>query len=255
MNKIYILDDEPRAIEAIQILLNQNYAILPHEIIGSHFNAQIGLEEINTLKPDLLFLDINLSECNGFQILESLTYSELLVIFVTAYRDFAVEAFNANAFHYLLKPLSPFSFTKTLHKVALHQKKYKEGEKTEVEFTPLKKTKPLSKNQNIALRNKEDYIVIPYTGIIWVEAEGAYTKFHLNKDKVLIQSRTLKFFLSVLNPTNFIRINRSAIINLEKIHSFSFRNGGLIKLSNGQELFVGKTYREEINSLLKRTFF
>lgn len=246
--KAYIVDDEPPAIRTIEALLQRFEATAPITILGSNNNSLEAVEEINKLKPNVLFLDIEMPGLNGFEILNHLNYKEFLVVFVTAYRDYAVEAFNIEAFHYILKPISPLSFTKCLQKI--EQRLIEKNYTSSAEVLSAASVK----GHSIAIRGQEGYQLIDYNEISAIIADGAYSKFVLNNGKALTHSKNLKYNATKLPSEFFKRISRSAIINLEKIKSFTFQDGGTIKLTNNEELLVGKTYRSEVFKYLKDRF-
>lgn len=245
---VFILDDEPPAIKTIKALLEQHKGDFSVDTIEMSNDPVEAIPRINKLKPEVLFLDVEMPIYNGFDVLKQITYSDFLVIFVTAYRDYAVEAFKTNALHYIVKPISPKAFNKCLVRIneSLINKSFNSKE---IDAFLEKQTK-----KSIAIYTKDGYEVISFKEIVCVLSNGAYSKFYLENGKTILQSKNLKHSESILPNQFFKRISRSAIVNLEKVASFSFTNGGLISLSNGKELYVGKTYREGVFEFLKEKY-
>ncbi len=246
--RVFILDDEPPAVKVIKALLEQQKVNFPINIAGTANDPLEAIPQINQLKPEVLFLDVEMPIYNGFEVLKQLTYTNFLVVFITAYRDYAFDAFKANAFNYLMKPISPKAFHSCLVKI---------GERLgEKQFNP-KELKALLKSYSgngIAIHTKHGYEVIIHHDIVCVLSSGAYSEFHLANGKNIVQSKNLKFNENFLPEPLFKRISRSAIINTKRIASFSLADGGSVLLSNGQELFIGKTYRQNVFEFLKKKF-
>lgn len=245
---VFILDDEPPALRTIKALLEQYKGNFPIEVIGMSNDPVEAISRINKLKPQVLFLDVEMPIYSGFDVLKQITYSDFLVVFVTAYRDYAVDAFKAKAFHYIVKPISPKAFNECLIRINENLVKKRFSSKDLETFLER------HSNKSIAIHTKDGYEVISSEEIICVLSNGAYSEFHLGNGKIVLQSKNLKYSERILSDQVFKRISRSAIVNLGKIVSFSFTNGGLITLSNGKELYVGKTYREKIFDFLKSKY-
>lgn len=246
--KAFIVDDEPpaaRTIEALLQLHSHEFGI--HEVRLSN-NSVEAIELITEIQPDVLFLDVEMPDCNGFELLERIDYTNMAVVFVTAYRHYAVDAFKTNALHYLVKPISPKAFLGCLQRVKEHRAKGR--------FNTQKTTEVLQqlKEPTIALKTSNGYDVIKCKEIIAVKSEGAYSVFLLENGKTLVQSKNLKRSAETLPSKLFKRISRSAIINIDKVANFSFQDGGSITLTNGDELLIGKTFHSDISSFLKKRY-
>lgn len=248
MIRAYILDDEPPAVKAIEALLKRYENNFPVDILGSSNQPKDSIEAIESLKPNVLFLDIEMPEQTGFELLEKVQHPELLVVFVTAYREYAVDAFDAHALHYLVKPISPHQFYKCLEKI---DQRLNSGI---LATKKLEQVPRLSESKSTAIKTREGYEIVPYDEIVRVKSEGAYSEFYLRNGKKLVQSKNMKQSIKGLPATYFRRISRSAIININQMVSFSFQDGGSIFMSNGEELLVGKTYRSEVFNFLRAQY-
>jgi len=244
----FIVDDEPPASRAIEALLNQYRGDFPINIVGICNDAATAIEQINKLQPEVLFLDIEMPGYNGFELLDQIKYPNLIVVFVTAYEHYAVEAFDAHALHYIVKPISPMAFNKCLLRIHENLKL------REFNNERLRSISDQLRESSIAVKTRNGYDVIAYEEVVSIKSEGAYSEFHLQNGKKLVQSRNMKQCMKMLPAKRFLRISRSSIINVEKVVSFSFQDGGSIFLSNGEELLIGKTYRSEIFNLLRERY-
>ncbi|MGB0404178.1 MAG: LytR/AlgR family response regulator transcription factor [Salibacteraceae bacterium] len=245
---VYIVDDEPHAIRTIEALLERKKASYHNKVVGSSSNANEALNEINRLQPNVIFLDIEMPEMNGFELLNKITYDDFLVVFVTAYRDYAVEAFSVEAFQYIVKPISPLAFEQCLDKIIIRLEEKSDYEKKRTTDAPE------GESTRLAFRAKEGYSLLQFEDIISVQSEGSYSNFILSSGKKVTQTKNLKYCESVLPNDQFMRISRYSIINLNKIKSFSFQDGGSITVSNSDELLIGKTYRSDVFKYLRSKF-
>lgn len=249
MGKIraFILDDEPPLVRSIKALLERNKKEYDIEVIGTSSNALKAIDAINQLKPNVIFLDVEMPHLNGFELLEQINYPERLIIFVTAYRDYAVEAINVEAFQYLVKPLSPLLFSKCIKKV--HSKL--ELQNDSIKDTP---TSTAQNSEKIAIRHKENYELYNYDEIISVNSEGSYSTFKLTDGHKLTLAKNLKQVSQSLSEQTFMRINRSTLINTSKVKAFSLQDGGTITMLNGEHYSIGKTYRDHVLNYLKQLY-
>ena len=244
----FIVDDEPPATRAIEALLNQYQGDFPINIVGICNDASTAIKQINTLQPNVLFLDIEMPGYTGFELLEQVKYPNLIVVFVTAYEHYAVEAFEAHALHYIVKPISPLAFNKCLLRINDNLKM------KEFNNRGIQGLSDQFKEKSIAVKTRDGYEVVACEEVVNIKSEGAYSEFHLKNGKKLVQSKNMKQCMKMLPAKFFLRISRSAIINTDKVVSFSFQDGGSIFVSNGEELLIGKTYRSEIFKFLRERY-
>ncbi|MBE9467387.1 MAG: response regulator [Bacteroidetes bacterium] len=242
--KVIIVDDEEPARKLIANFLKDD---TDFEIIDQCADGFSATKRINELQPDLVFLDIQMPKLTGFEVLELLENIPLIV-FVTAYDEFAVKAFEHNAVDYLLKPYSKKRFADTLTKVKdkfnrkiIPHEKYEEIQKTIIQD----KT-----TERIAVKNRSKVEVIPVEKIILFEAQDDYVQIYSDKTKYL-KNLTMKYLEAHLNKEIFVRVHRSYIINInyiEKIenaekdcHYIIMKNNIIAKASkSGYSLLKGK---------------
>jgi two-component system, LytTR family, response regulator len=209
--KTLIIDDEKPARDLIRHFLREYSDI---EIIGEFQDGFSGAKAINEMKPDLVFLDIQMPRLTGLELLELLE-DPPLIIFSTAYDQYAIQAFELNAVDYLLKPYSEDRFRQAMQKV-LSKLGEKQPAKTEIStvLTAMEENPELL--QRIAVKNRHKIDVIPVSEIHYIEAADDYVMIHTS-DKNVLKEKTMKFMETHLDPKQFIRIHRSYIVNVNFI--------------------------------------
>jgi two-component system LytT family response regulator len=225
--KAVIVDDERLAREGLKNLLNEIGDI---ELVGEASNADEALELVAKLNPDLMFLDIEMPEKTGFDLLEELIETPF-VIFTTAYNEFALKAFEVNALDYLLKPIELPRLKDAITRV----------KKILVETSNKTDERKLNDNDQVFIRDGEKCWFVKLNEIRMIESAGNYAKIHFDKHQPLIH-KTLNALDERLSPSMFFRANRQQIINLqyiEKIEPF-FNAGFLIYLKDGNKVEVSR---------------
>jgi len=245
--RVMIVDDEPLACERIRMLLDGEPEL---EIVSECRNGNDALRAIEKLNPDLVFLDVQMPELTGFQVLDRLDPARMpVVIFVTAYDRYALKAFEVSALDYLLKPFDRERFRRALGRARDELDRRKAGSVNE------KVLKLLSELQ----RSKEyvDKLIVRAGGrvlflradeIDWIEAAGNYVRLHTGKEEHLYRE-TMTKLEEQLNPDRFARIHRSTIVNIERIKELQpwFRGDYMILLRDNSKLILSKTYRGRLN--------
>lgn len=207
--KTILIEDEPLATEELKLLLQEHEQI---EIIATAAEYREALDKINKLKPDLLFLDINMPEKNGFELLEELDEVPH-VIFVTAHDQYAINAFETSALDYLLKPLNPERLSEAIektNKVFDHQ----QGQH--------KETEEIQSHKKIFIKDGDKCYFVPVADIIMIESMGNYAKVFY-KDLSPLLHKSLNYLEQRLPSELFFRANRQQIINfnyIDEIHPF-----------------------------------
>lgn len=233
MLRAVILDDEAKGSK----LLSQKLAFFEDElqVVGIFNQPAKALDTIWELKPDVLFLDVEMPGINGFQFLERLGSFDFEVIFTTAYDSYTLEALRLSVVDYLLKPIDEEEL-----KGAITRLRKRVAEKNNARA--VKKEK--SNSNRLALTTAEGIYVVDKTNIIRVEAMSNYSVFILAGSKKIIVSRTLKEFEEVLDDESFMRVSRSVIINLAYVVKYIKGNGGTVELSDGAEVEVSSQKKE-----------
>lgn len=246
-----IVDDEPLGREGVRELL-EGYRDIT--VVGECTDGFQAIAQISAKNPDLLFLDIQMPELDGFGVLQRIDPDKMpVVIFVTAFDEFALKAFEINALDYLLKPIDPERFAITLDRARnqlesmqreiFNQKLYSlmEGHK---EGSPYL--------HRIALKTAGRIIFLKTEEIDWIEAEGDYVSLHVHEKKHLMRGKISELERK-LDPRQFTRIHRSTIVNVDRIRELQpmFYGEYSVNLENGTKLTLSRTYRNNLLSMLE----
>lgn len=220
--KCYIVDDENLAIKELETLLGQFPDL---QVIGSNERASLAVKEINEKKPDLIFLDINMPGLNGFELLEQLDEAPE-VIFVTAYDEFAIKAFEVNALDYILKPVNPDRLKDAVLKL---EKKSQQTLKDQ--------TDKLNLDRKIFIKDGDRCYFVPVRDIFLIESEGNYVKVYFENKKPLLH-KSLTYMEARLPENIFFRANRQFIFNMDYVKKIEpyFNSTLLIELQSGQRI-------------------
>jgi two-component system, LytTR family, response regulator len=247
-----IVDDEPLARERIRDILEADSEI---EIIGECAGGQEAIEAIEQQSPDLVFLDVEMPGKDGFAVLEELGPGLIpTIIFVTAYDQYAVRAFEVYALDYLLKPFDQERFEKALLRAKAHIQNEKSENITERILSALEeiKSRPVHLERLVIKMNGHVFFV-KTEDIDWLEAEGNYVRLHAGKESYLLRD-TISALEGQLDPKRFVRVHRSAIVNIDRIQELQawFHGEYRIILREGVQLTLSRSYREKLHELLGR---
>lgn len=246
MIKALIIDDEKSAVISIEIALKEYCPNV--EVVGKAMSAREGILEIETKKPDLVFLDIQMPHTTGIELLEQIEHRNFDVIFVTAFNEFAVKAFKLNAIDYLLKPINIPELIRAVNKVA-------ESRKNQIatNYNIDKLKAALSGKVGLPFSSGTEFVKIKE--IIRIEADGSYCKVITVDGKTRLISRNLKEMQTSLEEESFYRTHKSHLINLEHIKKYSpLKDGGLVEMADGANIEIARGNKAEFASLLKNLF-
>lgn len=249
--RVLIVDDEPLARRGIRQLLETE---TDFEIAGEAANGQEAISSIETYAPDLVFLDIQMPLLDGFSFVEKIGAKNLPeIVFVTAYDEHAIHAFEAGAIDYVLKPINAERFQKTLERV---RRRVFSGENKTLEnkiADLLNNLKPAeSYLERIAVKENERIRFLTIEKIDWIGSQGNYIEVHSEREKFLIRE-TMDGIEKKLNPQKFLRLRRSAIVRIEQIKELHplFNGEFEVVLKNGTRLTSSRRYRKNLDVLLK----
>jgi two-component system, LytTR family, response regulator len=237
-----IIDDEKLARELLTEFLESFPQI---EVIGECSKGTEAVEQIDKLKPDLIFLDVQMPGMNGFDVLDEIEH-EPYVIFTTAYDQYAIKAFERNAVDYVLKPLDQERFKLAVDR-ALKQKKMEEGN-LEGLLDSLRTVNPRTTyDSHVFVQKSEKLFNLPVEDIIYLEASGDYTVISTKNDQ-FVSSSGIGKLEELMNPDTFIRVHRSTIINVNSLKEIErhFNGGMVVKMQNGKSFPVSRTYAKLI---------
>jgi two-component system LytT family response regulator len=246
-----IADDEPLARERIRTLL----AAFPEvAVVGEAGDGNEAVAKVRELKPSLLFLDVQMPERDGFGVLEKLPSAATpAVVFVTAYDAFALKAFEVHAVDYLLKPFTRSRFTRAMdHVLKKLERSTAAGIDPEV-LALLASIRAQRRTEGrVAIRRGEAVYFVRIADIEWLEASGNYVKIHAGGQEHLLRD-TLKNFEERLDPDRFLRVHRSAIVNVDSIQRLEpwFHGEYAVVLRDGTRLMSSRTYSERLRKIIE----
>lgn len=234
--KAIIIDDERLARQELKNLLAVHKEI---EVIAECNNAESAREKIAELNPDVIFLDIQMPGKTGLELIEEVSVLPD-VVFVTAYDEYAIKAFEVNAYDYLLKPVSPERLAETVKKLTLKES----SERRE-------NTTPLNENDRVFIKDGEKTWFVQLTNIRLFESEGNYVRVYFDNFRPLIL-RSLNSLEERLNEKSFFRASRKHIINLSHVDSIeTWFNGGLmVKLKSGQQIEISRRQAVKLKDMM-----
>ena len=241
--KAMIVDDEPAARRLMRFLLETHKDHV--EIIAEAVNGEEAIQLIDELRPDLVFLDIQMKGETGFDLLKRLPEINFALIFVTAFDQYAIKAFRFNAIDYLLKPVVPEELIEAINKVKQRNSVVSGDSKERVDQLYQDIKNPQKVHDKIAIPTGEGFIIIPVNEIVYCHANSNYTEFYLTDKKCIISSYTLKQYDEMLTSQSFFRAHRSYLINLTHVKVYRRGEGGEIVMSNGHEIELSRTHKDE----------
>ncbi len=245
--KVIIIDDEARARKSIADLLK--FSPQDISLVAEAESVASGFAVITTHKPDLIFLDINMPDGTGFDLLKKLDNINFKIIFITAYEEYAVQAFEFSAIDYILKPVDPTKLFEAINRA--HQLVEQENISLKLNALFANLENSASENKKLILKTSESIYVVNTDDIIRCESDAGYTQFYLLDDKRIIVSCNLKDYEEMLDGYGFYRIHQSHLINLKYIDHYSKTEGGAVVMKDNSELPVARRKKESFLKLLE----
>ncbi len=244
MLKAIIIDDEINGIKYLQHLIAKNCPTV--EIMASETIPEEAIESIEKLKPDVVFLDIEMPIISGFELLEQLKHLSFHVIFTTAYNNYAIKAFKYNTIDYLLKPVDAGELTVAVNKLDLVVKNGKPNLSISELLEKIDNT--LSKKK-LAINSLNEIIYVEMDSIIRFESDSNYTNVFLTDGKKITSSKTLKDYEGLLS-NNFFRVHKTFIINLNQIERYVKTDGGYVVMTDNIQIPVSREKRQILINVL-----
>ncbi len=223
-------------------------------IIGEGESVATGIAVINNLKPQVVFLDIQMNDGTGFDMLEKL--SEMNgkitshIVFITAYEQYAIKAFRFSALDFLLKPVSPDDLEKVIAKIRTILEK--DDDYSHIDLLLENIRKKVDNFKRIALSNSDGIHLLDIVDIMRCESDDNYTKFYVKNRKPILISKTLKEYEEMLTEHGFARIHQSHLINLAYVKSYVKKDGGFVLMRDDVQLPISQRKREQIQLILTR---
>ncbi|MFO7940521.1 MAG: LytTR family DNA-binding domain-containing protein [Bacteroidales bacterium] len=250
MTSCIIIDDEKKSRETLQKTI-ERYFNSQLKVLGQADSVKEGVFAINKYHPDLVFLDIEMPEENGFKLFNYFDIYDFEVIFTTAYQQYAIDAIKVSALDYLLKPINYIDLRDVLGKLNKKKQKTSPQDKIETLLSNLNADGNSHFNK-IALPTLEGFQMERVNNIVYCQAEENYTKIFTNRNEVILVAKTLKSIEELLVDEIFFRIHKSYIVNMNYIKSYNRAEGYKVVLENGVKLDVATRRNEEFIRALTR---
>lgn len=248
MIKCILIDDEKNALEMMEWLLKQYCPEV--EILAMCTSATEGIKEIESQKPDVVFLDIEMPKMNGFDMLEKFDKIYFDVVFCTAYDQFAIKAFKYSALNYLLKPIDPEDLKATVLRIR-EKKAIPSKEQFELLLQSMQgRTKATP--SRIALTTADGLIFVTTSDIIYCESESNYTSIVLSNNKKVLVSKVLREIDEVLSGSDFYRVHNSFVVNINRIKKFVRGEGGYLVMDNDAIVSISRSKKQEFMELFSK---
>ncbi len=238
MKKVLIIDDENRTRELIAKMIDSfGFDV---QTIPEGENVQSGIAAIEKHQPDIVFLDIQMPDGTGFDVIRSIENKTFEVIFITAHEEFAIKAIKFSALDYLLKPVDAAELKAALEKALSSLDDRREN----TQFDALQKNISPNEKRRLVLKTQESVHVVDLDDIIRCEADRNYTSFFLNGGKKILVSKTLKEYETLLTAHNFLRVQQSHLININYVDRYDKKNGGAVVMKDGSEVPLSPAKRD-----------
>ena len=239
-----IIEDENKSLLTLQTLLERYCTEVL--VVGSGNSVENGVKVIEELKPELVFLDISMPDGDAFDLLNRIGKVEFEIIFITAYNDFALKAFEFSALHYLLKPINYRELEEAVQRYLRLRHATQMQSRLEVLNHTLR-----SNFDKISLPSNDGLIIVEIKEIMRLEAAGNYSTVFMHNGESIIVTKTLNQFEDILGDLNFIRIHNTHLINMQYVKKYQRGQGGTVTLSNGISLSVSRTRKNDFIEALK----
>lgn len=247
MINVLIVEDEVSSSESLKRILQEH----AHDVrVIAETDAVVeAITLIHSLKPDLVFLDIHLTDGLGFDVISRCTYRDYRVIFLTAHDNYAVTAFRYNAIDYLLKPVDTLQVLDALEKVRQNQKVSTHFDER---FLALANGSQTTEHKRIALPSFEGITMVNIRDIVQCSSDGSYTTVYTLKGKKIVVSRPIKEYDELLTPYNFFRVHQSHLVNLAFVEQFLKEDGGTLIMVDGSRIEVSRRRKDLLLEALLR---
>jgi len=265
-----VVDDEPLARKGLMVRLAQHEDV---EVVSDCSNGREALQAIEKHQPDLMFIDIKMPGLNGFDVINEIINNNLpmpIVVFVTAFEEYALKAFEIHAQDYLLKPADDKRIADAMERIREHithkdsaEQKLKlaklvsdvTGNKSDDILEAVENNRPINLNQYsdvLAIKDAGEVSRVPVKNILWIDAAGDYMCVHTANETHILR-QTMKQLEENLDPRIFIRSHRSTIVNKHYISKFCSQLNGeyYLVMSNNKELKVSRSYKDKVKSIIK----
>ena len=248
--KAILVDDEPDGIRTLKKMLETHCPNV--QVAATCSNATAAKQELESIRPDVVFLDIQMPGKSGLDLLTEIPEKEFEVIFVTAHNEYMLQALQYSAADYLLKPVDEDRLIEAVQRVETRMQAEKK-EWTETLMHNLNKAGSPSE-MRLCLPTLKGFIVVKLDDIIYCEAERSYTIFHLDGKRTVMVSKSLIEYDNLLQDTQFIRIHKSFLINLHHVKEYQRGEGGMVIMTDNAEIEVSRRKKEFFMNRMKELY-
>ena len=241
MIRTIIIDDEPNAVGLLALRLSQHCPVV--EVVASCTSSIKGVQAIRDHKPDLVFLDIEMPQMNGFEVLEAVGELSFSLVFVTAYDRFALKAFRYSAVDYLLKPIDSQELIQAVNRIEKQQKTAPE-QIDHLQQQLSNPARPLP--DKIALPYQNGVTFVALADVLYCESDDSYTKFFLADGQHYLVTKSMREIQELLEERHFLRVHRQYIVNLDQIRKFVKGEGNYLVMSDQKNIPVSRNHRDRL---------
>ncbi len=245
--KVLLIDDEANQRNAVKQLLRSFCPLV--QSIEEASGVKSGLQGIRDVQPDLVFLDVEMGDGTGFDLMREIRNPDFQVVFITAHNKYAITAFQYSAIDYLLKPVDPAELKRAVDRAAVHVKNSSLQEQLQVLMQQLSGIH--NQDRKIVLKDIDNTYFIKVSDVLYCEAAGSYTRFYFTNQQPILVSRNLKEYEEVLEGLGFLRTHHSFLVNPEKIKLFDKTDGGMLMLEGGQSVPVSQRKKDFVMQVLE----
>lgn len=243
-----LIDDEISNLENLRTLLAKHCPQVT--ILATAQNVNDAVSAVEKHLPDLVFLDIQMAEQTGFDVLKLLPTRNFEVIFVTAYDHYGIQAVKSAALDYLLKPIDIEELINAVNKA--EDKLATKTQTTQLDFLLQQLKKPETKVNKIALQMQSEIRYVALSEIIRCEADNTYTHFFLSTNEKILVSKSLKEYADLLRPNGFLRTHQSHLVNPKYVKSLLKEDGGMLLLTSGEKIPISKPNKDTVKQALQQ---
>lgn len=238
--KAILIDDERNCLEYLQALLHKYCSEV--EILATFTDSKQALREIPILQPDIVFLDIEMPQLNGFDLLANFQpQPDFAVVFTTAYNQYAIRAFRFGAVDYLLKPIKRQELAETIQRISQTKTRISA---TQLHFTQQAQSQAIP--EKIALSTAEGLHIVALIDIIYCQSDGCYTRFFLKNSPSILLSKPIKEATELLESAGFLRVHHSFLVNMKEVKKYIRGEGGELIVSNDDNIPVSRTKKNAV---------
>lgn len=245
--KTLIIDNEPHLRQGLRDLLLSFCPVIT--CIEEAAGVKEGISKINSFHPEIIFLDVEMDDGTGFDLLKQLPEHKFQLVFITAHNKYAIEAFRFSAIDFLMKPVDPIALQESVEKAFRNIRNSNLEGQVQVLLQQLSGIN--NHERRIVLKDLERIYFIKVADILYCEADGTYTKFFIEKSESILVSKNLKEYESILEPLGFIRTHHSFLVNPDKIKAYDKTEGGALVLDGGYAVPISQRKKDIVLAMLE----